>query len=111
MLGDGLSDLSVVVTDRSIVGSCVSSSARASAPGLSVTPLTWRPALLITSEMLASNSSGGSSRLALAQCVPLALFEVLVGVTEFIVVIPMRATVELVMMNLGKGWILCLGDG
>jgi hypothetical protein len=43
--------------------------------------------------------------------VPSALFEFLVRVTEFIVAIPMRAKVELVMMNLGKGWIICLGDG
>jgi hypothetical protein len=61
--------------------------------------------------MLASNLSGVSSRLALGQGVPSALFEILVGVTEFIVAIPMRAKVELVMMNLGKGWIICLGDG
>jgi hypothetical protein len=53
-LGHGLFDLSVVVTDP-IAGSCVSSSARARAPVLSVTPLTWMPALLINSAMLASN--------------------------------------------------------
>jgi hypothetical protein len=53
---------------------------------------------------------GASSRLALVLCVPSTVLVVLVGLTEFIVAITMRAKVELFMM-LSKGWIICLGVG
>jgi hypothetical protein len=99
--GDGSVDLSVVETDSLVVWGCVTLSSAVRAPLFSIVPLTWWPALLIASAMVASSSSGARSWLALGHGLPSVLLGGLVGVTEFIVAIPMRAKVELVLIDVG----------
>jgi hypothetical protein len=91
--------MSVVEEDGLVIAATATLSSAARVQLFSIVPLVRRPASSIALAMLASSSSGARSWLALGHGLPSALLAGLVGVTEFIVAIPMQAKVELVFID------------